>query len=398
MITGDLDWIMMKALDKDRERRYKTANALALDIRRYLDEEPVLARPPSRGYLFSKLVRRNRLLFAAAGVALFGLIAGITVATWLYIREREARQVQARLRADAETARSVAEGALANEAKLNRQTQAADLVAQAAVFLRYNEMDEAEELLSDLDVAYAPASLEAAYTLTQVANSNLAKQRWVQAADRFHALVHVYANVDPKDTNANSQEWLPAAPAVFEWGKPEQYDELRNLAISRFANSSNPIVAEHLLKVSLLGPVDDGILRCLVPASEVIKASLADEAIEKDAHVAAWGQCALALFSFRKEEWGAAEKWARLSQETSKDPARSLWNKTILAMIAVQQGDLAGGTKLVDEVREPLRQWEKAPLRLDGSNRLSWSNWGGARILLREAESMIAPAKRPPPK
>ena len=76
--------------------------------------------------------------------------------------------------------------------------------------------------------------------------------------------------MDPKDTNANSQEWLPAAPAVFEWGKPQQYDDLRELAISRFSNSSNPIVAEHLLKVTLLKPVDARTLHSLVPAAEVI--------------------------------------------------------------------------------------------------------------------------------
>ena len=55
-IKGDLDWIVMKALEKDRNRRYDTANGLALDIQRYIESEPVLARPPSRRYRFKKLV------------------------------------------------------------------------------------------------------------------------------------------------------------------------------------------------------------------------------------------------------------------------------------------------------------------------------------------------------
>ena len=65
LLRGDLDWIVMKALEKDRRRRYETANGLAMDIQRYLNNEPVVARPPSRIYRFQKLVRRNKVVFAA---------------------------------------------------------------------------------------------------------------------------------------------------------------------------------------------------------------------------------------------------------------------------------------------------------------------------------------------
>ena len=67
LLRGDLDWIVMKALEKDRRRRYETANGLAMDIQRYLNSEPVMARPPSRLYRFQKLVRRNKVVFAAGG-------------------------------------------------------------------------------------------------------------------------------------------------------------------------------------------------------------------------------------------------------------------------------------------------------------------------------------------
>ena len=63
LIRGDLDWIVMKALEKDRTRRYETANGLAMDIQRHLNNEPVMARPPSNLYRFQKLVRRNKLAF-----------------------------------------------------------------------------------------------------------------------------------------------------------------------------------------------------------------------------------------------------------------------------------------------------------------------------------------------
>ncbi len=66
-ISGDLDWIVMKALEKDRTRRYETANGMALDVRRYLANEPISARPPSKFYKFQKLVLRNKFLFAGIG-------------------------------------------------------------------------------------------------------------------------------------------------------------------------------------------------------------------------------------------------------------------------------------------------------------------------------------------
>jgi eukaryotic-like serine/threonine-protein kinase len=80
LLRGDLDWITMKALDKDRTRRYQTANALALDIRRHLNHEPVAASPPSASYRMSKFIRRHRA-GVATGVTLVTLLAAFAVVT-----------------------------------------------------------------------------------------------------------------------------------------------------------------------------------------------------------------------------------------------------------------------------------------------------------------------------
>jgi WD40 repeat protein len=90
LLRGDLDWIVMKCLEKDRARRYETANGLAMDLRRHLDHEPVVARPPSTAYRFQKLVRRNKVLFAAAAVVALLLVlvaAGATVAAVAFRRQ-----------------------------------------------------------------------------------------------------------------------------------------------------------------------------------------------------------------------------------------------------------------------------------------------------------------------
>ena len=91
----------MKALEKDRTRRYETANGLAMDIQRHLDNEPVVARPPGQLYRFQKLVRRNKLAFAAAGAVAVALVLGLGFSTWSFIKEKEARR-----RADAAAAKS----------------------------------------------------------------------------------------------------------------------------------------------------------------------------------------------------------------------------------------------------------------------------------------------------
>jgi serine/threonine protein kinase len=105
VLRGDLDWIVMKCLEKDRARRYETANGLAMDIQRHLKSEPVVACPPSNLYRFQKFIRRNRFAFASAASVAAALLLGLTVAIWMYLQERAARQQQARLRQEAELAR-----------------------------------------------------------------------------------------------------------------------------------------------------------------------------------------------------------------------------------------------------------------------------------------------------
>ncbi len=86
MVEPDLDWIVMKAIEKDRARRYETANGLAQDIQRFLADEPVSATPPSAAYRFRKFARRNKTaLRVAAGIAVL-LIAATAVSSWLAIR------------------------------------------------------------------------------------------------------------------------------------------------------------------------------------------------------------------------------------------------------------------------------------------------------------------------
>jgi serine/threonine protein kinase/formylglycine-generating enzyme required for sulfatase activity len=102
LMKGELDWLVLKALEKDRTRRYETANALSRDIQRYLADEVVEARPPSVGYRVSKFVRRHKGQVIAASLVLLALLAGLAGTAWQAIRAEQARADEADQRTAAE--------------------------------------------------------------------------------------------------------------------------------------------------------------------------------------------------------------------------------------------------------------------------------------------------------
>ncbi len=157
LLKGDLDWIVMKCLEKDRGRRYETANGLAADLKRHLNNEPVIARPPSAAYRFQKAIRRNRLVFAASAVVFWTLVVGIAlaVAGWRQAgRQRDsaitARVSEEKQRREAETQRKLAEQAK-GEAVSNAVTARVNLYAA--------DMFAADGLLKDGNFGAAEALL-----------------------------------------------------------------------------------------------------------------------------------------------------------------------------------------------------------------------------------------------
>src|SRR5215471_13081626 len=90
---GDIETIVAKALEKDKARRYASASGLAADIQRYLNDEPIAARPPSASYQLRKFVRRNKALMAGFATVLVVLIGGVIASTWEATRARRAEQI-----------------------------------------------------------------------------------------------------------------------------------------------------------------------------------------------------------------------------------------------------------------------------------------------------------------
>jgi serine/threonine protein kinase/Tfp pilus assembly protein PilF len=160
LVRGDLDWITMKALDKNRARRYQTANELAADVERYLKHEPIAARPPSIRYQLQKFFRRNRAAVLAVGMFVLLLLVSVVVSTWLAIRaiaaETEAKTAAAQAKADKERAEAAEKKAQekANEAQTSEAiAKAVNDFLRQDVLAQANPLNQAENQKPDPDLA-----------------------------------------------------------------------------------------------------------------------------------------------------------------------------------------------------------------------------------------------------
>ena len=282
-LHGDLDWIVLKCLEKDRTRRYATANGLAMDIEHYLHEEPVLARPPSQLYRLQKLVRRNRMvcLFGAAAVA--ALLLGTIVSTVMFVSEREARRSEARLR---------------REAELREQaSHVASLVTQG-------RFDEADKLVAGLPLNRP--SVEVSAELRALGDWHAANGRWAEAAARFESVMKVN-QLDAPDLV--SEEQLKLAAAFLKSGNRQGYEQFRQTEIARLSPIN--LASEYrTFKVGLVLPPDPNLLQLFVLGAELVEKRFpnAKELRPNPRHAAQWSE-ALALLEYRQGHFDEAIAW-----------------------------------------------------------------------------------------
>ncbi len=150
-LRGDLDWIVMKALEKDRSRRYETANALALEIQRHMEDQPVAACPPSPAYRARKYVRRHRIAVAAASAVFTTLVAGVALSLAGYADAAERR---GRARASHEAAardEAAAEEARASEAEQRALAEAKEKEAESDAQRAKTVVDLVQDMLGSAD-------------------------------------------------------------------------------------------------------------------------------------------------------------------------------------------------------------------------------------------------------
>jgi non-specific serine/threonine protein kinase/serine/threonine-protein kinase len=284
VLRGDLDWVTMRALEKDRTRRYQTVNALAAEVRRYLNHEPVAAGPPSAFYRAKKFVRRHRFGVAAAAALVFLLLAfGVTMA----MQARRIALERDRANREAETARQVSsflvglfEVAKPSEAAANSITAReildkgaariqSDLREQPAVQATLmSTMGEAYHSLGSYKNAralksraltlqrqvYGPRSPEAAGGLVSLAETMSRQAEYKEAEQRAREAVTLLRAV-PGDGAALASALRELAWAFYFQGNANEAESAAREAYALYSSIPNPPEKEVADCLSTLGGI-----------------------------------------------------------------------------------------------------------------------------------------------
>jgi hypothetical protein len=378
-LHGDLDWIVLKCLEKDRTRRYGGANALALDIQRYLDEEAVLARPPSQLYRLQKLVRRNRMVFLFGAAAVTALLAGTIISTLMFFKEREARNSEARLRKEAEVR--------------EQASHVASLVTQG-------RFDEADKLVAGLPLN--KPSVEISSELRALGDRHAASGRWPEAVARFESLVKVN-QLDPPDLISEDQ--LKLSVAFLKSGNRPSYEEFRQKELAKLSPIN--IASEYrTFKVGLMLPSDPNLLQLFVLGAELVEKRFpnAKELRPNPRHMAQWSE-ALALLEYRQGHFMEAIGWCYRQGIEDSANARTATTSLIKAMSGWRLAGYPEAAANWNQAYELIHAKSQEGLDVGSASSTlfpgtpddlegSWYDWVIADLLLRECDELFAQSER----
>jgi serine/threonine protein kinase len=380
-IRGDLDWIVMKALEKDRNRRYETANDLAADLGRYLDDKPVAARRPNNLYTLGKFIRRNRIPFYSAVAVAISILLGFGASTTLYLRERTALNEQERLSVEAGRSRD-------QELHLRRQAQARANVSRVAFLLSEGHVKEADELLQGNPLVSIEPSREASSVFRVLGNWYATYGRWEDAVQCFR-LMGQATTMNSSSEILRSADLLVSAPALLEFGDRSGYEKFREQVLARHLPVKDSLEAEHILKACLLTKPSPEFLQQLEPA-----ALLCEQSIEgrSKSTFPAWEAFSLTLYHYRK---GNFEEVLRIGNRGLAAPEiKDICAACIRALTAVANhrlgneeasvADLKWAASIVRKVRTGDSNEEKVIMP-------RWYDWSVAAVLLKEAEITVRP-------
>jgi tetratricopeptide (TPR) repeat protein len=376
-LKGDLDWIVLKALEKDRTRRYETANGLAMDVQRYLNNEPVVARPPSRIYRLQKLVRRNKIVFSAGAIVAMTLVIGLGISTWLFFRERDARREQARLREQAEQSEK-------RENELREQAEAREKINQAAIFVAQDKLDEANKLLDEVRTPPPRPSFDGVSAYRSVGEWLALQGRWSESADRYSALMEF----DKFDKwAAVTLDYQACGVVLMESGKTNEYVRFCRTSVESFATTTNGDAAGRILKTCLLMPPDKKLLAEMQPLGEAAEKLF--ETLDPKGFPG-WAGIPVSWWRYRLGDYDQAETWChRALNEADKTSAQYVTIRIILTMADYQSGRIADAKSqlaLAHQLIDPI--FQKKLVRGDGRAGF-WYDWLFAKMQLTEASAVV---------
>ena len=373
-IRGDLDWIVMKALEKDRTRRFESASGLALDVQRFLKNEPIEARPPSGLYRFQKLVRRNKTAFAAAAAVVAALVLGLGLVA-LSLRPGAAGAPERKRSRAASRRRRAAAGASCGSRRrrgwrsrrqMREMAPITEKFTTAGRLLSQGKMEEAEQVISDIPPNIPQGSIF--YNALAEVYGRLGN--WAGAIRNFNRSV----TADP--TNHYAYHYL--APLLVQTGDLGAYRKLCERALSQFGETADPVVAERIgqgLPDASSARRQPGTTRrkWLIQPWRRVRAN------------PSWPYYMFVkgLAEYRQGHFAGALEWLRKVAAQEGVPARTAQAYATMAMAEYQLGQtnaarlaLAQGTKIAEtELAKP--------------GRIDWNDSIIAQFLLREAQGLI---------
>ncbi|HEV3118398.1 MAG TPA: protein kinase, partial [Gemmataceae bacterium] len=375
LVRGELDWIVMKTLEKDRNRRYDTATGLANDVQRYLNDEPVLACPPSALYRFRKLARRNKRVLATVGLVALALVAGTVVSAWQAIRATDAfKQAETNYDLAEERAKEVQRGleglkaanALLDRGRLNANAREWD-DAHAA-------FTKAAELRPDhVSVWVERGDLYARLGLWDLAAADFARECELREPDATmrwyrHALLRLYV------------------------GDTDGYRKVCRRMRERFSRTSNGYSATEVIRTCMLAPGPDADLTQLV---ELAKHATSNESEN-------W-YCfyLLGVAQYRAGQYEPAVGRLRESLPVHPDWTGQALGYPVLAMAHHRLGQTAEARQALDAAAETIDRWTRDRYQIQeeknwiihlgatGDWPIAWWDWLECQLCYREARVLI---------
>lgn len=423
LLRGDINWIVAMALEKDRDRRYQTVGALAADIRRFLDCQPVVARPPSRRFLFGRFVRRNRVACLSALAVVVSLAIGLGTAVHMFLRERDALREQQRLtrineqmaaeeqnlrlqadrmRAEETRLRQQADRMRTEETRLRQQAAARQSVSQAAILWALARPEEAGNNIAGFPPEIVEPTPEEAILFQSLGGWNAGCDRWREALWCFKVSMRGEPPPD-LDRHLVTLDWpkagpaaLTACPVTVMTGDLADYDELRRSLLARYGRASWLIDVDHILRACLLTPADAALLANLDPLAQRLAAALESGKLPPEGEPLHWFKCTLALFEYRcGRQRPSLSQANRVLHASQRRPERDSLAHCIAALASLRQGDRAAATSHLAAAKDLVdRAYQFAGKRPNRPVDRKWFDWTVARILLKEAEAEFASGER----
>ncbi len=383
-VRGDLDWIVMKALEKDRERRYATVNGFAMDIRRFSLGEAILARPPSTIYKLGRFVRRHKIFCAGACLAFVLFTICLVVTSRLIMDERQMRNdsainqlaFQARLLTDAGKITEAADkyvAALELQKKFFglEQHRAAELLGMAFELLNsVGKGDEAYQLLVRYPVPPEDGQDRSDW-LTFSAIHFAHEGRWREAGEAATLAVKL---------RPNQRLYHILAPLLVAQGDIEAYRKLCPQMVAHYAGTTNASTADVIAKDCLILPSSGANLDSV--------AALAETAVTigKGEIPYTFYLCTKALADYRQGKYQEAVAGTSV---ILKDPFpyTQAEGSAVLAMAQFQLGQTKEAHAALARLEKIVREKLAAPGSSDlGSD---WKDWIIAHALLDESRTLI---------